>query len=256
MGSQKEFEGRNVEDALNKASMALNIDAQQLDYEVVNEGASGIFGLVGAKKAKITVTFPPEPEEPTAVVEASVEPDPETIDPVPAESDDPSPLDVAIENGSAFLTAIAENITQEISIESTVTSQKVKLNLGGANPAMLIGRRGETLEALQYLTEKVTNKGLSKRIRVQLDVEGYMQNRRDNIRNLSLRLAEKAKRKKRPVTVGQMPPHERRLVHVSLRDEPGVRTQSVGAGFIRKIMIFPENGPPPRRRKPRSRRPR
>jgi len=254
MVSHKEFEGRSVEDALNKAGLDLHIDPRQLEYEVVNEGASGIFGLVGAKKAKIVVTLPVTP---MGFISETAEPGKTTnkaAEPHPADGKDTTSIDAAMEQGNAFLTTVAENISHGISIESTVTPHKVKLNLGGANPAMLIGRRGETLEALQYLTEKVTNKELAKRVRVQLDVEGYMQNRRKNIRHLSLRLAEKAKRKRRPVTVGKMPPHERRLVHVTLRDESGVRTQSVGSGFIRKMMIYPENGPPPRRYKHHPRR--
>lgn len=244
MGSQKEFEGRSVERALKKAGQELDIAAEELTYDIIRKGTSGIFGLVGAKKAKISVTLPKSDKNDT----------PEKIDFTPPKISEADAVEAALEHSNAFLTTLAETITQEISIESTLTPKKLKINLGGTNPAMLIGRRGETLEALQYLTEKMVNKKLPERMRVQLDVEGYMQNRRSNIRNLSLRLAEKAKLRGRPVTVGQMPPHERRLVHVTLRDEPGVRTQSVGAGFIRKIMIFPENGRPYRRRKSRPRR--
>ena len=255
MDSHKEFEGRSVKDALKKAGLDLNVDPQQLEYVVIKEGASGIFGLMGTRKAKISVVLAEDPAVSTYEADDTADPIVEKDNPLLADQTNTLSVDAAVERGNVYLTALAENITHEISIETTVTSNKVKLNLIGNNPAMLIGRRGETLEALQYLTEKVTNKGLSNRIRVQLDVESYMQTRRNNIRNLSLRLAEKAKRKKRPVTVGQMPPHERRLVHVTLRDEPGVRTQSVGAGFIRKIMIYPENGqPPPRRAKSFSRR--
>lgn len=255
MGLHKEFAGRNIEAALNKASKDLNVAAQKLKYEIIDQGASGIFGLVGAKKAKISVTLPaPVGEEPTQTEFSAQSHSQEKVAFTSFETSDSETGDTALERSSVYLTALAENITPEISIESTATPQKLKINLVGKNPAMLIGRRGETLEALQYLTEKVANKGLPERIRVQLDVEGYMQNRRNNIRNLSLRLAEKAKRRGRPVTVGQMPPHERRLVHVALRDEPGVRTQSIGAGFIRKIMVFPENGQPDRRRRSRPRR--
>ncbi len=254
MGSHKEFEGRNVEAALSKASQDLNIATQELEYEILNQGASGIFGLVGVRKAKISVTLPSSVEEEPTQTKAPQSNPVKEADLTSPETLDSESADSALERGSTFLTALAENITHEISIESTVTPQKLKINLGGENPAMLIGRRGETLEALQYLTEKVANKDQPGRIRVQLDVEGYMQNRRNNIRNLSLRLAEKAKRRGRPVTVGQMPPHERRLVHVTLRDEPGVRTQSVGAGFIRKILVYPENGQHQHRHKSRSRR--
>lgn len=256
MGLHREFEGRSVEKALNKASDDLEIATHDLEYEIIDQGASGIFGLVGVRKAKISVSIPSAaaPKETTQDdVIAKNQPSAET-DQTLTEDVDSDKADTALERGSAFLSVLAENITPEISIESTVTRQKLKINLCGKNPALLIGRRGETLEALQYLTEKVANRGQPGRVRVQLDVEGYMQNRRNNIRNLSFRLAEKAKRRGRPVTVGQMPPHERRLVHVTLRDEPGVRTQSVGAGFIRKIMVFPENGQQHHRRKSRSRR--
>lgn len=255
MGSQKEFEGRSVEGALKKASREFDVAAEELTYDIIKEGASGIFGLVGAKKAKISVTLPQSDKNDSPSTDLIPENDtPEKVDFTPPEISESDTVEAALEQSNIFLTTLAENITQEIFIESTITPKKLKINLGGTNPAMLIGRRGETLEALQYLTEKVVNKKLSGRMRVQLDVEGYMQNRRTNIRNLSLRLAEKARLRGRPVTVGQMPPNERRLVHVTLRDAPGVRTQSIGAGFIRKIMIFPENGQNHRRRKSRPRR--
>ena len=104
---------------------------------------------------------------------------------------------------------------------------------------MLIGKRGQTLEAIQYLVEKIVNKRIEARVRLQIDVEGYMETRRTNLQRLAERLAEKSKRTGKPVTIGQMNAQDRRVVHLTLKDDNGVRTQSMGDGYYRKLVIFP-----------------
>ena len=93
---------------------------------------------------------------------------------------------------------------------------------------------------MQYLVEKIINKQCSGRTRVQVDVENYMEDRKEKLQGLALRLAEKVKRSGKPVTIGQMTGHDRRIVHLTLKDDNKIRTQSMGEGFIRKLVIFPK----------------
>jgi spoIIIJ-associated protein len=109
----------------------------------------------------------------------------------------------------------------------------------GGNAAVLIGKKGQTLDAIQYLVEKIVNRHSENRLRLQVDVEGYLENRKTNLENLAFRLAQKAKKIGKPMTIGQLKPQERRVVHLALKANPDVRTQSVGDGFVRKLVIIP-----------------
>jgi spoIIIJ-associated protein len=109
----------------------------------------------------------------------------------------------------------------------------------GGNSAVLIGRHGQTLEAIQSLIEKVVNKNNHHRIRVRVDVGGYLQNRKKRLIRNAERLAQKCRRTKKPVTAGLLNAHDRRVVHLALKDTPSVRTRSTGDGPLRNLMILP-----------------
>jgi spoIIIJ-associated protein len=133
-------------------------------------------------------------------------------------------------------------ITTEAEVSVQIHNEFVLYNISGGNSAVLIGKRGQTLEAMQYLVDKIVNKQSDQRIRIQIDVEGYMKSRRDNLKNLATRLAEKTKRTGKPSTISQMTAHDRRIVHLQLKDDKEVRTQSVGDGYYRRLIIFPKKG--------------
>ena len=130
----------------------------------------------------------------------------------------------------------------------TQKRDKLLFSISGGDSGVLIGKRGQTLEAIQYLLEKMINKKSTNRVRVLVDVEGYLDKRKNNLQQMASRMAEKAKRTKKPVTIGQMNAHDRRIVHIHLKDESGVRTQSLGEGYYRKLMIFPKKQAGNRRR--------
>lgn len=326
MSSCLEFEGKVVEKALEKASEALNIPKDKIKYNVVSYGSSGIFGLVGAKKAKICVTLPdkqklnkqkskaaasrsnekpmpsPPPEaksapvsdsEPTpdpvaakpeeeppskpAILSASAlvreafdlppeepetfetaAPDPETSEKEteekaesfqesappeqtvgPGDQGDPNEAE-SLELGKDALQRIIDFITTDAAIHVEKSGDRYQLNVKGGNPGVLIGKKGQTLEAIQYLVEKIVNRHSDQRVRIQVDVEGYLENRRSNLRSLAKRLSEKTKQTGKPSTIGQMNSHDRRIVHLTLKDDTEVRTQSIGEGFYRKLVIFPK----------------
>ncbi len=313
MSSCLEFEGKAVDKALQKASEALNIPKDKIKYNVVSYGSSGIFGLVGAKKAKICVTLPPdkskpksktashsdtqsisspaaesapasdsksayapaEPSEETspeptypsasalvreafdlppesaeadedttppeieaAEPEPEVEPSTETSTPVSEPEDTDAAEALAL--GKEALQRIIDFITVDAEIQVEKNGDRYLLNVQGGNPGVLIGKKGQTLEAIQYLVEKIVNRHSDKRIRIQVDVEGYLENRRSNLRSLAKRLADKTKQNGKPSTLGQMNAHDRRIVHLTLKDDTEIRTQSIGEGFYRKLVIFPK----------------
>ena len=115
---------------------------------------------------------------------------------------------------------IIDAITEDARITVEELSDQIQYNVSGGNPAILIGKRGQTLEAIHSLVEKVVNKHRNNdgRIRVQVDIEGYLETRRENLEQLAQRLAEKAQRIKKPISMGQMSAHDRRIVHLALKE--------------------------------------
>ena len=109
----------------------------------------------------------------------------------------------------------------------------------GGNSAVLIGKRGQTLEAIQYIVEKIVNKNRKGRVSIHIDVEGYLEKRRISLQRLAVKMAEKVKRTGKSVAIGQMNAYDRRIVHIALQDDNTVRTQSKGEGFLKKLIIFP-----------------
>lgn len=272
--SPYEFEGKTIEKAVEKACSTLNLSKDRLKYDVISYGSSGIFGLVGVKKARIRVTSPevlkkavsspntdneeevsdnhrspdsenkPAPEAESSASEESPELSDNTRETSEASGMQESPgqevSEDALKLGKDVLQRIVDFITTDASISVTETPERIFFNVNGGNTAVLIGKRGQTLEAIQYLVEKVVNKNNVRRVRIQVDIEGYLDNRKAKLESLAARLSEKAKRIGKPVTIGQLNAHDRRIVHIALKDDAGVRTQSMGDGFYRKLVIYPQ----------------
>ena len=247
-----EFVAKNVEKALEKASQELQLPIEKIEHDVVSYGSSGIFGLVGAKKAKIRVTID-KGENLTADSTDTTAEKGEDILWEPTQNDVKKLVSSAfkeaetaaieervIKNGVELIQKIANSITDGANVSVEKTDNQLNYQISGGNSAMLIGKRGQNLEAIQYITEKIVNKQNENRIRVQVDVEGYLSARRENLERLAGRLAEKAKKVGKPMTIGQMNAHDRRIVHLHLRDDSDVRTQSVGDGYYRKLIILPK----------------
>ena len=246
MSKSYEFQGKNVDQAIEKASDELSIPPEKLNHEVLAYGSSGIFGLVGVKKAKIKVFVKEDRKKPKRVqpVEKKTcvnkNEKPATAEGA-AESTEPKHDDAELLSlGIQALQKIVDGITVGATVNLTQQRGKVLFSISGGDSGVLIGKRGQTLEAIQYLLEKMINKKSTNRVRVLVDVEGYLDKRKNNLRLMASRMAEKAKRTKKPVTIGQMNAHDRRIVHIHLKDESGVRTQSIGEGYYRKLMIFPK----------------
>ena len=252
--SSLEFEGKNVNKTVKIACDELNLTLEEISYKVLSRGSSGIFGLAGAKKARIRVTLPDKTPEIGVEAESEKHDAPVFEDKVQTEipfSDDGSsdglqrpsfeenPLDLA----QTVLQRIIDAITSDATISVEETNDQILLNVTGGNAGVLIGKKGQTLDAIQSLVDKIVNKNHKNhdKTRVQVDVEGYLATRKLNLEKLALRLADKSKRIRKPISVGQMNGYDRRIVHLALKDDPGVRTKSRGEGHIRKLVIFPNH---------------
>ena len=241
-----EFESKSVEKAIQKASQKLNIPANQLEHDVISHGSTGIFGLVGSKKARIRVVLPDEEEDRSQRHEQDdlTETERQGVDSIVDEAFGKAPAtDITEEDldlGKEVLQKMVDLITTDASISAQMATGKILYEVKGGNAAILIGKRGQTLEAMQYLVEKIINKQNQKRIRVDVDVEGYLQNRRERLENLALRFSAKAKKTGRPLTAGQFNAHDRRIIHIALKEDRDVRTHSVGEGYYRKLKIYPK----------------
>jgi spoIIIJ-associated protein len=224
MASEYEFEGKTKEEALKRACEELGLSQNELEVEVLSYGSTGIFGLVGVKKARIKV-IPPK----------SYRPEPE----VSVVSSEPSEEDVT-ELAQNALQKVVSFIVQDATVTVRNESDTVRLNIEGNDSALLIGKHGRTLDALQYIVQKIVHKEKRTKKRVLVDVEGYRDRRKASLTQLALRLGEKVKRSGKPATISPMNAYDRRIVHVALKDESSVRTQSMGTGTRRKLVIYPQ----------------
>ncbi len=261
MTQTQEFKGKDVNVAIKNACDALAVSKDELEYDIITEGASGIFGIVGRKDAKIKVVIP------TNGTDAGDDDDMDGIksivdeafgqdtrrEPVkkpqkaPAKRIEkysvPDPVDVteeSIDLGTEALQKMADLITDDAKVTSDTTSDRLTLSIEGGNAGILIGRKGQTLDAMQFLTDKIINRKSDARVRVKVDIEGYMETRKANLKHLAYKMADKAKKTGRPATINQMSAQDRRIVHLALKDDNKVRTQSMGDGYYRRLVIFPK----------------
>jgi spoIIIJ-associated protein len=226
-----EFEGKTTEEAIENAARKLNLAVEDLNVDIIEPGSAGIFGLVGGRKAKIKVTLKstPEPRE-TDELEETVEPR-ETEEPEESEE-----LQLAQET----LKKILSLIPMEATVRADRIDGKINLNIVGDRSGLLIGRKGKTLDALQYLVTKIVNKTFDRKVNVIVDSEDYRIRRKDSVTQLALKMGEKAKRIKKPVMTNPMNPHDRRLVHLALKDDENLETRSRGEGLLKKVVIIPK----------------
>lgn len=240
-----EFEGKTDQDAIENACRQLNLKKDQMDIVILEPGSAGIFGLVGGRKAKIKVTI--KRKQPEPVEEISEERTPEATAVSKATASAPEPEDAAPndpENEIAIAKEALENILALIPMEGiTVTGKiadgSINLNIEGDKTGLLIGRKGKTLDALQFIVNKIVNKTLEKRSRVIIDSENYRLRRQEFLVQMALKMGDKAKKIKRPVATNLLNPHDRRIVHLALRDDDELGTKGKGDGILKKVVIIP-----------------
>jgi spoIIIJ-associated protein len=219
-----EFEGKTKDEAVRNACKELGVSEEKLEIEVLSYGSTGIFGLVGAKKAQIRVSLLGGVE--TKVDEAQ----PDAVD----------ELDEVAETAQQTLKDIISYIVDDATVTVSKQSNGVRLKIQADNPAILIGKHGRTLDALQYVVRKIVRKKKDSKVRLSFDVEGYRDRRKASLTQMALRLGEKVKRSGKPATISPMNAYDRRIVHIALKDNAAVKTQSKGGGLFRKLVILPQ----------------
>ncbi|MDY6839350.1 MAG: RNA-binding cell elongation regulator Jag/EloR [Thermodesulfobacteriota bacterium] len=224
MASEYEFEAKTKEEAVEKACEELGLSEDKLEIDVISYGSTGIFGLVGVKKAKIKVTVPESEEA--------------EIEPYPPAGEEAAEDDVA-ELAKEALENIISHIVEDATVTVETRSDNLRLKVEGGNSALLIGKHGRTLDSLQYIVQRIVHKQRKTRLRISIDVEGYRDRRKASLTQLALRLGDKVKRSGKPATINPMNAYDRRIIHIALKDNAAVKTQSMGNGTFRKLVIYP-----------------
>ncbi len=247
MGSEApqsvEIRASTLEEAIEKGLLQLGLARNEVIIEIVDEGSRGVLGM-GARDAVIRLT----PLRTPKAVAAPSQPAP----PPPAvlrEEAPAAPRTEGDEEARVAKEVLAELLAQ-MKIKATIRAERAQaaspdedppwvLNIQGADLGVLIGRRGETLNALQYITRLIVSREIQRRANIVVDVEGYKARREEALRRLAVRMAEQARRLGKTIVLEPMPANERRIIHLALRDDQSVTTESIGSGDQRKVTIIP-----------------
>lgn len=195
--------GKTVEEAVRSGLSQWNVPESRAKVEVLEQAAKGLFGLFGAKEAKVRLELIPDP----------------------------------VEEAVLFLADVFASMNVKASIERKNDKDGILLNVTGPELGILIGRRGQTLDSLQYLVNIVANRYSDKHIRIILDAEAFRERRRKTLEELSSRLATRVVRTKKDVVLEPMSPADRKIIHSQLQDHPSVRTYSKGDEPNRRVVI-------------------
>ena len=243
----------SIEEALAQGLTELGLTENDVDIEVLDEGSRGLFGI-GSRQARIRITIKSlsetEREEPTIIERNITDDSVKGVEPVtPAVNtrtksvQEDITLHVAQETVSELLEKM--KVTAEVSAsfgepEDARSRIPVRVEIQGNDLSILIGRQAETLNALQYIASLIVAKEMGQPVTLVLDVEGYRQRREQQIRQLARRMAEQAINTQRRQVLEPMPANERRIIHIELRDNPLVSTESIGEDPHRKVTIIPK----------------
>ena len=231
-----EVEGKTIDEAIEKACNEFNLPRERLKIEILSEGSSGFLGLVGAKRAKIRaaiLTFDLSVEEPKE--EEPAKPREET--PKPAGGD--LRAEQAAVPAAPFLEGLLGRMGFPFPVKQEEKEDHILLNIEGDGSGILIGKGGQTLDALQYVVNKAVLRDGKEKKRIVLDTENYRKRREESLIELAEKLGEKVKRTKRPATMNPMNAHDRRIVHMVFQNDRQLTTKSRGEGAFRKIVIMP-----------------
>ncbi|MGI6777186.1 MAG: RNA-binding cell elongation regulator Jag/EloR [Acetivibrionales bacterium] len=203
MGNMVEKTGKNVREAIDSALAELNADESSVEIEVLDEGSKGLLGLLGNKVARVRVTL----------------------------------KEAGKELAQGFLKDVFEKMGIDADLDLKEDDDSLLINISGKDSGIIIGRRGETLDALQYLTSLVVNRENENYKRVTIDIENYRQKREETLVKLANRLANKVLKYRKSITLEPMNPYERKIIHSTLQDHRDIETYSVGDEPNRKVVI-------------------
>jgi spoIIIJ-associated protein len=204
----QEFEGKTTEEAIEQACVHFQVTAEQLEIEILSVGSPGLFGL-GGRKAKIRATRRAETEE----------------------------------NLLTAAQEVLENLLEKMQEKATVSAQmeddRISLRIETDDAGLLIGKQGQTLDALQYLVSKMLAKKSRRKVRIAIDVEAYRARHQEALALLAQKYGEKVKKSGKPITLNPMNPYDRRIIHMALQEDKDLKTTSRGEGLYKKVIISP-----------------
>ncbi|MDF2720767.1 MAG: SpoIIIJ-associated RNA/ssDNA-binding-like protein [Paenibacillus sp.] len=195
--------GKTIDDAIRNGLLQWNVGEERVKVKVLEQPSKGLFGLIGAKDAKVELELIPD----------------------------------ALEEAVAFLEDVFRTMNIQVTIDLEHSSDDVLFNLKGKELGILIGRRGQTLDSLQYLVNIVANRYSTSHVRIVLDAESFRQRRKQTLEELSDRLAMRVIRTRKEVVLEPMSPQERKVIHSQLQNHPEVKTFSKGEEPNRRVVI-------------------
>lgn len=198
--------GKTIDEAIELGLQELGVLRDEVIIEVIEEPSKGLFGLIGGRPAKVRLTLKDNP----------------------------------VQRTERLLKGIFAAMDIPVEVKITEQDQILLVNMEGPDLGVLIGRRGETLDSLQYLVNLAVNKNQEQRRKIILDVEGYRKRREETLQKLAIRLADKAKQRGRSVVLEPMNSQERRIIHTALQGRDDIYTFSEGEEPFRKIIISPK----------------
>lgn len=203
----REFTGKNVDEALNKAILELGVPSDRMDWKILDQGSSGFLGI-GSRPARIK-----------AKKIATIE-----------------------DNAKDFLDDVFRAMELEVSVDVSKDEEgNMNIELSGDEMGTLIGKRGQTLDSLQYLVSLVVNKENGEYVRVKVDTENYRERRKETLENLAKNISYKVKKTRHSVSLEPMNPYERRIIHAALQNDPAVATRSEGEEPYRHVVVYLKN---------------
>lgn len=203
-----ESTGKTVDEAIESALGDLKLNREDVEIEIIEEPTKGLFGILGGKPARVRV-------------KAKI---------------------TATGRARDMLNNVMQVMKLDVDIEMIEKNERILININGPDLGILIGRRGETLDALQYLVNLSANKNAEKRKRIIIDIEGYRRRREETLMKLAFKLADKARQRGRNVVLEPMNSMERRIIHTALQERDDIYTFSEGEEPYRKIIISPKKG--------------
>jgi spoIIIJ-associated protein len=209
-----EFEGKTTEEAIAQACEHFQLPPENLDIEIISVGSPGLFGL-GGRKARVRVVLSREEGEGGADADL-------------------------LPQAQELLDRILELMGEKAKVLARFDEEdRLSLGIDAEDPGLLIGKQGQTLEALQYLLTKMIAKKARRKVRVFIDIESYRARHQEALTQLAIKSGEKAKKSGKPITLNPMNPHDRRIVHLALQGDMEVKTMSRGEGLYKKVVVYP-----------------
>jgi spoIIIJ-associated protein len=229
-----ETEGDTIDEAIENALKILAVERDKVTVDILSEGKRGLLGI-GAKKARVRAAL-----RKTLIVEQE-----------PDDEEQPKEEPPIIEHDAAAVAQkgreVLSKILRSMGVQATIevkpgeAAEETILDIHADCGGLLIGRRGQTLEALQYLVTRIVSERQGREApHLVVDTENYRERRRKSLEDMALRLGEKAKRQRKTVSIDALSAADRRIIHAALQDDPWVTTKSLGSGAYRRLLIIPE----------------